>query len=67
MGHHRTTFTNYNFVKPQILQILDLSLSRCFGESIFDDDDDDDDDNDDDDDDDDDELFLWYGRPTKGV
>ena len=58
MGHHRTTFTNYNFVKPQILQILYLSLSRCFGESIFDDDDDDDDD---------DELFLWYGRPTKGV
>ena len=22
---------------------------------------------DDDDDDDDDKLFLWYGRPTKGV
>ena len=27
----------------------------------------DDDDIDDDDDDDDDELFLWYGRPVRGV
>ena len=26
-----------------------------------------DDDDGDDDDDDDDELFLWYGRPTKGT
>ena len=26
-----------------------------------------DDDDDDDDDDDEDELFLWYGRPTKGT
>ena len=26
-----------------------------------------DDDDDDDDDDIDDELFLWYGRPTKGI
>ena len=25
------------------------------------------DDDDDDDDDIDDELFLWYGRPTKGI
>ena len=52
-----------NFFKKDISLVIFYLLTKTHFMVAFDDDDIDDDD----DDDDDDELFLWYGRPVRGV
>ena len=51
-----------NFFKKNISLVIFYLLTKTHFMVAFDDDD-----IDDDDDDDDDELFLWYGRPVRGV
>ena len=47
-------------IQPKISELLDYFTHMYNSGASYDDDDDDDDDIDD-------ELFLWYGRPTKGI